>query len=217
VGKKYLNVPFILKQIGQEDGTFSGYGSTFGGEPDSYGDIIVKGAFKDSLAQGGYTGTGIKMLWSHKSDEPIGVWTSIYEDDKGLKVEGQLALGVQRADEVYKLMKLGAIDGMSIGYNIKSKEDVEYEKGIRFLKKINLWEVSPVVFPANISANITGVKSIESAESIRELELSLRELGMSKKESLAAIRKMKKLLRESEGIGAMEVMLKSIRDVRNSI
>ena len=43
------------------------------------------------------------------------------EDEKGLRVEGKLALGTQRGKEVYELMKMGAIDGLSIGYKVDAK------------------------------------------------------------------------------------------------
>jgi uncharacterized protein len=32
-------------------GTIEDYGSTFGGSPDAYGDIIAKGVFADSIAE----------------------------------------------------------------------------------------------------------------------------------------------------------------------
>ena len=220
--KKYLDMPFQIKADDiQEGGVFSGYGSTFGGKPDSYGDVIVEGAFTESLAKGGYSGTGVKMLWAHKSDEPIGVWTKITENKTGLKVQGQLALGVQRANDVYQLMKLGALDGLSIGYNIENRDtDIEWDdkKGIRYLKKINLWEVSPVVFAANTRANITNVKTIEEATDLRELERSLRDSGMSRQEALKVISICKKSLRESgKGNEAMKDVLKSIKNLRSNI
>ena len=57
----------------------------------------------------------------HKTDEPIGVFEKMEEDEKGLRVEGKLALGTQRGKEVYELMKMGAIDGLSIGYKVDAK------------------------------------------------------------------------------------------------
>jgi uncharacterized protein len=105
----YYDCPFEIKSEDITDkGRFSGYGSTFGGKPDSYGDIIVQGAFKETLERGGRNGNGIGMLWQHRSEEPIGVYESIVENSKGLKVEGQLALEVQRGKEAYILMKMKA-------------------------------------------------------------------------------------------------------------
>ena len=49
----FLSVGFEIKSEDvNADGIFRGYGSTFGGAPDSYGDIMEKGAFKKSLESG---------------------------------------------------------------------------------------------------------------------------------------------------------------------
>lgn len=176
-----LDCLFEVKQLA-EDGTFSGYGSTFGGEPDSYGDVIAKGAFSKSLAKGGRNGTGIAMLWQHNSDQPIGVWPSISEDSKGLAVEGKLAVDTALGKDAYTLLKMGAIKGLSIGYNTI---DFEYntESKIRTLKEIELWEISLVTFPANTNATITGIKAFEEAQNIREFEKALRDAGLSIKQA----------------------------------
>ena len=84
-----------LKKLG-EDGTFSGYGSIFG-NTDSYGDIVMPGAFATSLADHRRRGSRPKMFWQHDPREPIGSWVDLSEDGKGLWVEGRLNMGVQRA------------------------------------------------------------------------------------------------------------------------
>jgi len=90
-----LNVPFEIKESNiQESGTFSGYGSVFGNK-DSHGDICVQGCFSKSINSGGRNGTGVAMLYQHYSRNPIGIWKMIVEDSRGLKVEGQLAMGTQ--------------------------------------------------------------------------------------------------------------------------
>lgn len=186
VEKNYIEVPFEIKTEDiKEDGTFSGYGSTFGGKPDSYGDVIRYGAFSDTIRNGGRNGNGIAMLWQHRESEPIGVWTDLVENTKGLKVTGKLALKIQRGLEAYELMKMGALKGLSIGWGLAKDKDgnvledsYEYDdkKRIRYLKKVDLWEISPVTFPANIRATITNVKSlIENAKNVRELEQALRD------------------------------------------
>ena len=175
---KHLSVPFEIKGVA-EDGTFSGYGSTFGGTPDSYGDVMVEGCFSDTILAGGRNGNGIAMLYQHNSEEPIGTWEQISVNKKGLKVEGRLVRGVQRADETHLLLKAGAMKGLSIGYNTL---EYSWNKGktIKYLEKVDLWEISPVTFPANTRATITGVKSlIENAQNERELEQGLRESGLS--------------------------------------
>ncbi|MDD9336110.1 MAG: HK97 family phage prohead protease [Wolbachia sp.] len=67
-------------------------------------------------------------------------------------------LGIQRAKEVYLMLKAGTIDGLLIGY-IPVKCDVDHETGARILKQEELWEVSLVTFPANSAAKIINVKN----------------------------------------------------------
>jgi len=178
--QNFFNCPFEIKADEITDsGIFTGYASTFGGKPDSYGDVIAPGAFTKTLT----SGKNVKMLWQHKYDEPIGVWKSIVENKTGLKVTGQLAMKTQKGKEAFELMKIGALDAMSIGYFTVDYE-INNDTNIRTLKEIDLVEISPVTFPANTSATITQVKSmIEEAGTVRELEKGLRDVGLSKEAS----------------------------------
>jgi len=146
---------FEVKEIDEETGIFEGYAATFSDKPDSYGDIIDPGAFKRTLKEGGKR---IKVLWQHDVMEPIGKPSEMAEDDKGLHIKAKLSLGVQRAREVLSLMKDGVITEMSIGYDAVKAPLVD---GIRHLKEIKLYDVSPVVFAANPEAVIIGVKQAE--------------------------------------------------------
>jgi HK97 family phage prohead protease len=153
----------------------SGYASVFG-NVDSYGDVVLAGAFK------GCGSRKPKMLYQHKSSDVIGVWDVMREDSKGLYVEGIIA-NTPLGEEVYTLAKMGALDSLSIGYNVI---DSEYDsKGIRLLKNIDLWEVSVVTFPANDQATLTSVKSLEGVafENLHnhkdKIEAALRDAGAS--------------------------------------
>jgi HK97 family phage prohead protease len=152
--KKNKETLLTLKAVG-DDGTIEGYGSTFGGLPDSYGDVVQKGAFAKTLHD---RGAKVKMLWQHRSDSPIGVWDSMQEDSHGLKMTGRLLLSVQQGREAYELLKAGAIEGLSIGY-IPVQQDFDAKTGINTIKEVKLLETSVVTFPANTSATITAVKS----------------------------------------------------------
>ncbi len=217
---EYIDVGFEFdKKDISDDGTFKGYGSTFGGKPDSYGDIINEGAFKDTLLKGGRNGFGVAMLYQHQSDKPIGVWTTLAEDKKGLYVEGKLAMEVQLAKEAHALMKMGALRGLSIGYDLKgipSDEAVSFDdkKNIRYLKKLNLWEISPVTFPANTRARITGVKMLEEAKNIREFEEILRDLGLSHRQSLYITSLCKENLQNGKNVEA-ESLKKILNTFKN--
>lgn len=166
----------------KDDGTFSGYASTFGGEPDSYGDIIMSGAFKKSISAGGRNKNGVAMLWQHYNHQVPGVWKQLIEDSRGLAVVGKLALDVQIGKEAYSLMKIDAIKGLSIGFNAV-EFDYDQKTKVRTLKEVDLWEISLVTFPANVHAQITGVKAFEEATTIREFEQALRDAGLSYRQS----------------------------------
>lgn len=148
----YKSIPFEVKEIVDLSGggwEIAGYASTFGGEPDAYGDVIVKGAFLDSLAN-----RWPKFLYEHY--EPIGKTLEIREDDKGLFGRWSI-VDTQTGTDAYKLAKGGVLDSLSIGY---WAEEYEYRAdGVRLLMKIDLPEVSAVAVPANRHAVITDVKS----------------------------------------------------------
>lgn len=157
-------VKFEVKEIDEEEGTFSGYASTFTNVPDSYGDVVDAGAFKKTIKD---SGGRVKILWNHSVMEPIGKPTELSEDSIGLLVKGKLTLGVQRARETLALMKDGVINEMSIGYDAVQSKMI---KGVRHLTETKLWDVSPVTFAANPSAMIFDVKAIENAINNNQLE-----------------------------------------------
>jgi hypothetical protein len=199
-------------------GVFKGYGSMFDGEPDSYGDIVVKGAFIDSLSKGGRNGTGVAMLWQHDPTQPLGVWNIIEEDSKGLFVEGQLAINTQLGKDAYELMKMGAVKGLSIGYQLnKDGYEIDEKTRNRKLKSIDLWEISPVTFPASTRAQITGVKAaIENAQNERDLERALREAGLSIDTSKYIVKLCRPSLvdrKKSSAVGTLD----ALREVRAGI
>ena len=170
----------------QEDkdyGVFEGYGSVFGNK-DLGNDVIEQGAFMRTLKR--KKPHQIKLLYQHKTDMPIGVFDEIREDSKGLYVKGRLALQTQAGKEAYELMKMGALDGLSIGFRVNPKE-VEYDRRAnkRIIKEAELMEVSLVTFPMNPKATIHSVKGEDI--SIREWENGLRDaFNLSRSEAKVA-------------------------------
>lgn len=151
-----LDVDFEIKEV-SEDGTFSGYASTFN-NIDSDRDVIEQGAFTKTLNSKKIK--DIKLLWYHDARKPIGVWEEIIQDKKGLLVKGRLILEVEQAREAYALMKAGAIDTMSIGFSIdQDGYTIDEKKRVRRINSVDLWEISIVTFPANKRAKIQRVKS----------------------------------------------------------
>jgi hypothetical protein len=162
---------FALKLDGPPDdeGRFSGYAAVFG-NVDQGNDVIEAGAFTKTLQDN----PEVPILWAHDTDQPIGVSTSMVEDGKGLRVEGQLAMEVQRAREVHALMKLGAIKGLSIGYKTVKRS---FKGAVRHLQELKLGEFSPVVFPMNELAGVDGVKDLygwEATEGVSCLLVMIR-------------------------------------------
>jgi uncharacterized protein len=189
----HLNVDCELKfaSDGTPEGTFSGYASVFG-LLDQVGDIVERGAFKGTLAEWRKRKGMPSLLWQHRSDEPIGVWTAMEEDDKGLKVQGELIMEVGKAKEAYALMKRGAIKGLSIGYRTKDYE-LDRTTGVRKLKKVDLMEVSLVTSPALREAQISAVKASDIDP--REFEHRLREAGVSRSNAVICVGVLRKMAR----------------------
>jgi len=184
---KYLERPFELKEL-EDDGIFSGYGSVFD-VVDSDSEVVAKGAFKRSLAAWKKKKRMPALLWQHNSGEPVGVYTEMHEDDIGLFVQGRLAMKTARGSEAYELLQMGAISGLSIGYNVV-KEEQDSETEITTLKEIDLWEVSLVTFPANDEARVQTVKSVLQAGELpteREMEGFLRDAGFSRAQAKAIL------------------------------
>tara|TARA_R100000654_G_scaffold74062_1_gene107774 strand:- start:31 stop:726 length:696 start_codon:yes stop_codon:yes gene_type:complete len=168
------DLPCEFKNLeAEEDGSFEGYASVFNNK-DLGNDVIKKGAFLNTIKS--KKPKQIKLLYQHKTDEPIGVIDSLEEDMKGLRVKGRLAMGTQKGKEAYELMKMGALDSMSIGYKV-SPDDYKYDpkKRKRIIKSIDLMEVSLVTFPMNPKAKITKVKLADMT--VREIEEHLRDVG----------------------------------------
>ena len=186
--KESIEIKSSIKAYDDEDedknyGTFEGYGSVFGNK-DLGNDVIESGAFTKSLKR--RKPQNVKLLYQHKSDMPIGVFDEIREDDHGLVVKGRLALKTQAGAEAYELLKMGALDGLSIGFRVNPKE-VSYDKrgNKRIIKEVDLMEVSLVTFPMNPQATVRSVKGEEI--SIREWENGMRDaFSLSRSEAKMA-------------------------------
>jgi HK97 family phage prohead protease len=124
----------------------------------------------------------VKMLWQHDPSQPIGVWDEVREDETGLFVKGRLSKDVAKGREAMALLRMGAIDSMSVGYRVKKSEKQGASGAVRRLTDLDLFEVSLVTFPMNEMATVTDVKSITTE---REFERFLRDAGLSRKEAVA--------------------------------
>ena len=184
-------------------GKFEGYGSVFGNK-DLGNDVIQTGAFTKSLKK--KKPQDIKLLYQHKSDMPIGVFDEIKEDGNGLYVKGRLALQTQAGKEAYELMKMGALDGLSIGFRV-NPDEVSYDKRSRkrIIKEVELMEVSLVTFPMNPKAKVRSVKGDEISK--REWENGLRDaFQLSRSEAKVAAAAVHKSFEQREADQTTELV-----------
>ena len=192
---KTREFPFEIKSM-DDHGTFSGYGSVFD-VVDSYKDRVKKGAFLRSLAGHEAKKSMPAMFYNHSVMREIGEWLVMREDAHGLWVEGKLWIDGANPDpdalKAYRGMrKAKGKMGLSIGYSVPEAGAVfDPKTSITDLVQIDLWETSPVIFPANDVARIETVKGITT---VRDFERFLRDSGFSRTEATALAAKGFKVL-----------------------
>jgi len=189
-GREVRSYALQIKATG-DDGSIEGYGSVFG-ERDSYDDVIAVGAFVDSLKAHKAAGTMPAMLWQHDGAKPIGIWTEMVEDSKGLRIKGQLALETSLGKEAHALLKMGALNGLSIGF-ISKQWAYDRDTDVRTLTEVDLWEVSLVTFPANGKARVTNVKAADDLAAPKDAERLLRDAGFSKSDATAFVSRVMRM------------------------
>lgn len=231
--KKYMDFDFEIKELDSDSDseyfTFKGYASTFNNK-DQGNDIILPGAFEKTINK-----FMPKLLWQHNTKEPLGIFTEIIEDEKGLYIEGKMP----KADTFVKgrvipQMKAGSINSMSIGFSLWGKDgdfDVENqgdcENRVRKIKRLTLWEISLVTIPMNPKAKITNYKNyadnnifelIESVKTIRDIDNLFNEFGFSTQETNTLISKFKRITRDELNAREEQEMLKNlINDLEQTI
>lgn len=199
--RKTIIVPFSeVKELEDTPGVFEGYGSTFG-NVDLGNDRIVKGAFTDTLADFKANDQLPAMFYMHDWFEPVGDWTKMVEDTKGLAVEGALWVEgnkrgqtpIEKAAQARNQLRGTGPKGLSIGYAAREFdfETDDDNRLIRNLTKVDLFEVSPVPFGMNPEALVTGAKGFQgfagALPTKKELERVLRDGGLSHRQAKAIV------------------------------
>jgi hypothetical protein len=166
----------------KDPGGFEGYGSVFW-NIDKHGDVILPGAFRDSLPK--FLDEGFMGGVGHDHDRPAGRFVKAYEDDRGLFVEGRfsdvtsgkeartllldrvvqkLSVGLDREGLETSQVTAGQLKAMwqKVGYKPTSDDErrLKERKSIRLIHRASLKEVSPVTIPANDEARILAVKKL---------------------------------------------------------
>ena len=148
-------------------GIIEGFASTYG-NTDLGGDIVEKGAFKQTLL---HKQGIVPLLLDHGYNTRDVAGVAMLEDqDKGLYMKAEMPLEDPEVNAAYKKIKFmldrGAKMGLSIGYDtIKSMPG---EDGTRLLKEVALHEVSITPFPMNTEAQIMAAKSRKSKSKIKQ-------------------------------------------------
>lgn len=157
-----------LKTVGEDEelreGQFLAYASTWTREPDSYGDVVAKGAFAETIEAWKDSGNTLPILFGHDMVDPfsnIGGALELREDDHGLLVKGQLDLDNPKAMQVYRMLKGRRINQLSFAYDVLEDGIVDLgdEKSARELRKMKLYEVSIVPIGANQDTEVLAVKA----------------------------------------------------------
>lgn len=159
---QYKSTPTAVKNIDPETGIFEAYVSVFD-NVDSYGDIVRKGAFAQTLKDWEEKGAPIPVLWSHRTDDPdmnIGHVLDAKEDDKGLWVRAQLDMDSPKGQTVYRLMKGGRVREFSFAYSVLDGSP-EKKDGQSFyeIRKVSLYEVGPTPVGANPATELLDLKA----------------------------------------------------------
>lgn len=140
--------------------TFEGWLSTYG-NTDRDGDVIIKGAFAQSVARK----STVPLCFNHDRNKVIGK-LELTDDDKGLHVLGTLNVKDGFAENIQSLLALGALDSMSVGMRIKDYEPIDPKQpyGGWMIKQADVYEGSIVTIPANELALIESSKEITDKE-----------------------------------------------------
>jgi HK97 family phage prohead protease len=191
-----LEFKFAAEGLDAKTGEFAGYGAVFG-NVDTHGDVIMPGAFKESLGLWKSRNALPPMKLMHGSaanpfggtDLPIGKWKEMREDARGLYVEGKLSgMNTDRGRYNFELVQDGALSALSIGYVPVKVARNPSTQVKRSLEVLNLKEVSLVPEGSNDQALITDLKSWTEGETptVRQFEEFLRDVGRFSKKQAAA-------------------------------
>lgn len=153
---------------GLQEGQFTALVSVFGNR-DSMGDVVLPGAFAETLAEWKGRGDPIPVIWSHDWSDPfshIGHVTDAEETTDGLVVTGQLDLDNPKAEQVGRLLKGRRVTQFSFAYDVVEGAWVEQENAQPYyeLRKLKLHEVGPTLIGANQETELLAAKAAALAE-----------------------------------------------------
>lgn len=154
----------IYENDGNAGGEIVAYASTFDRVPDSYGDIVARGAFAKTLDAWQQAGNPIPLLFGHRTDDPrmnLGAVVEASEDERGLRIRAQFDETNEIAQYTRKLVKEGRLTKLSFAYDTIDADMVDLDDGskARELRELKLYEVSLVPIPANEMTEVISAKA----------------------------------------------------------
>lgn len=158
------------------------------------------------------SGRPLPMFVNHNADAiPVGEWTAFEFDDTGMKAEGRLYVNTTMGSDLYKVMQESPemFGGVSVGayaeeyqmVNADGEPDQSDEAYFQITKG-GLREVSVVMYPNNPQAEVSKLEYFrpDGTADLKVLEQALREVGLSKKDAVAAASTFKKVLELRDAI-----------------
>lgn len=165
--RKSFDASFKAREKADGDGgTLVAYAATFDREPDSYGDVIARGAFTETLEKWASSDARIPLLFGHRTDDPemnLGAVIKAEEDERGLRIEATFDPDNAKAQYARKLVREGRLSKMSFAFDVIEQGTITLEDGreANELRKVELFEVSLVPIPANQHADVIDVKALK--------------------------------------------------------
>lgn len=221
---KHVSAQIQLKDGDSEaKGMFTAYASVFN-NVDSYGDVVMPGAFAETLSEWKSREDNLPLLFSHNMADPdynIGHIVEAVEDGHGLKVTGQIDLETPKGAQVYRLLKAKRINQLSFAYDVlegvSGERDGDY---VYELKKLKLYEVSIVTIGANQATEVLDVKRLElSAKSLAKAGRVLAQKHIdslrSAQEAIAAVIIAAEAVEDSKTENDAEVKDEDVENVKS--
>jgi len=159
-----FNKSIEFKTTDDEKGSVEAVFSVFN-NVDTDGDVVLPGSIKS-----GFKDNQVPMVFAHKWDQPIGKGV-ITSDDSKATFTGSFFMETEAGREAYNLAKeMGDLQEWSFGFRINDYESGKFKKDgtedeidVRFLKDLEVFEVSPVLVGANRETYTLAIKSGEEA------------------------------------------------------
>jgi len=178
--------------------------------------------FSDWATEFGDAGKPLPMFLNHNDmGMPMGEWNSFEFDDTGMTAKGRLYLNTVGGNDLYQILKespdmfggvsVGAYaeeamyvnaDGAEFDANTMGDDEAYFQ-----ITKGGLREVSVVMYPNNLSAEIQKLEAFDAEGNVnpRVLEKALRDAGLNKRDATTASSIFKRVMAERDAPVKVEV------------